>query len=104
MGKTKSYRKGSIAVMPTAQVTDLKTDVLRALEDDRYEWRTIPGLARALGISGKDVVRAIKSMPDQIVRTVADDGRALFTTRNHYERTHGFGDKLLSALADKVVA
>ncbi|HZP16731.1 MAG TPA: hypothetical protein VFB00_02110 [Terriglobales bacterium] len=43
-------------------------------------------------------------MSDQILRTTAADGQTLYTTRNHYEKTHDFGDKLLSALADKVVA
>jgi hypothetical protein len=105
MGKKKSLPKGRVAFMPhSAHTTDLKTAVLKALEDERYDWRTISGLARALDVTDNEIVRTLGSVSDQIVRTTADDGRILFTTRDHYEKTHGFGDKLLSALADKVVA
>jgi hypothetical protein len=88
----------------TAQTLDLNTAVTKALEDEQYDWRTIPGLARSLNVSEKDITRVLNSVPDQIVRTTADDGRFLFTARSHYEKTHGFRDKLLSALADKIVA
>lgn len=87
-----------------AQSLDLKTAVLGALEDERYDWRTVNGIARALEVSERDVLRVLGSMPDQIVRTTTADGRSVYTTRSHYEKTHGFSDKLLSALADKVVA
>jgi hypothetical protein len=105
MRQKKSYPKGRVSAMPqTAQTLDLKTVVIKALEDEQYDWRTIPGLARSLQMSEKDITRVLDSVPDRIVRATADDGRVLFTTRSHYEKTHGFGDKLLSALADKVVA
>ena len=103
MRKNSPVLKGRVASM-IAQGVDLKTAVLNALEDERYDWRTVTGLARSLDADRKDIIRVLKSMPDQIVRANADDGRVLFTTRSHYEKTHGFGDKLLSALADKVVA
>ena len=83
---------------------DLKTAIIRALEDDRYDWRTIPGIARSVGTTEPEVERAIESLTDVMVRATADDGRTLFTTRKHYEKTHGLRDRLLSALADKVVA
>jgi hypothetical protein len=105
MRKRKSLPQGRVATMPhTARTTDLGTAVLKALEDESYDWRTISGLARTLDVSDNEIVRTLGSMSDRIVRTTADDGRTLFTTRDHYEKTHGFGDKLLSALADKVVA
>jgi hypothetical protein len=88
----------------SAHKFDLKAAVMRALEDERYDWRTVSGLAGSLKIAEQEVLRVLMSEPDEIVRSSAEDGRNLFTTRNHYEKTHGFGDKLLSALADKVVA
>jgi hypothetical protein len=92
-------------VMPQAGASlDLKTAVIRALEDERYDWRTLDGLATALGTSEREVLGVLNSIPDQIVRAASADGQSLFTTRSHYEKTHGFGDKILSALADKVVA
>lgn len=83
---------------------DLRAALVHALEDPRYDWRTVRGLTRALGLSEQDVVRTLDSMPDVVVRASTADGRTVFTTRRHYEKTHGFGDKLLSALADRVVA
>jgi hypothetical protein len=83
---------------------DLKAAVVKALEDPRYDWRTLDGLVRSVGKRDAEILQILNSMPDQIVRATTADGRTVFTTRNHYEQTHGFGDKLLSALADKVVA
>jgi len=91
--------------MPQARASlDLKTAVIQALEDERYDWRTLDGLAHALGTTEREVLGILNSMPDQIVRATAADGQSVFTTRSHYQKTHGFGDKLLSPLADKVVA
>jgi hypothetical protein len=78
--------------------------VRTALEDDRFDWRTIAGLTRALHTDSETITRALSDLSDGIVRATAEDGRVLYTTRNHYEEKYGFGDKLLSALADKVVA
>lgn len=91
--------------MPQAAAgLDLRAAVVRALEDDRYDWRTVGGIAREIGATNQEIISVLNSMSDQIVRATAEDGKSLFTTRKHYEKTHGLGDKLLSALADKVVA
>lgn len=91
--------------MPQAAAAiDLRGTIIRALEDENYDWRTLDGLARATGAKNQEILSVLNSLSDEIVRATAADGRSLFTTRNHYEKTHGFGDKLLSALADKVVA
>jgi len=81
-----------------------QTAILKALEDERYDWRTIKGLVTDTGAPEKNVVSALNSLSDRLVRAQDADGRSLFTTREHYEKTHGFGDKLLSALADMIVA
>jgi hypothetical protein len=104
MAKTKSQRKGRISMIQAARALDLKTSLIDALEDNRYDWRTIDGLARTLDATKPEILAVLREMSDQLVSATADDGRILFTTRNHYEKTHGFRDKLLSALADKVVA
>jgi hypothetical protein len=105
MPKNKSHPPRKKLMMPQVIAgLDLKTAVIKALEDERYDWRTVGGLARALGTDERSIVDILGSMPDQIVRVTATNGQSLFTTRSHYEKTHGFGDKLLSALADKVVA
>jgi hypothetical protein len=91
--------------MPQAAAgLDLRAAILGALEHEQYDWRTLGGLCRATGAKQQEILSILNSMPDTIVRATAEDGQTLFTTRSHYEKTHGFGDKLLSALADKVVA
>jgi hypothetical protein len=101
----KAHSKGRLTIMPqTAQGVDLKTAVLKALEDERYDWRTIKGLAKATGAIETEIIPILASLSDQIVRSQDADGRSLFTTREHYQHTHGFGDRLLSALADRIVA
>jgi hypothetical protein len=104
-GKNKSHPRGRVAVMPeTAQATDLKTAVLKALEDERYDWRTIKGLVKSTGATEQDILSMLNSLADKIVRSQDADGRSLFTTREHYQKTHGLGDRILSALADRIVA
>jgi hypothetical protein len=94
-----------IVAPPVGSILDLKAAIVKALEDQRYQWRTLDGIARTVkATSEAEILRVLDSMPDQIVRTTTADGRTVFTTRNHYNETHGFGDKLLSVLTDKVVA
>jgi hypothetical protein len=72
---------------------DLKASIVDALEDHRYDWRTIDGLARTLDITKPEILAVLRGMSDELV-SATDDGRILFTTRNHYEKPHGFRDKL----------
>lgn len=78
--------------------------VISELEDPQYEWRTIEGIANKTDLPAAQVRRIIEEMEDLIVRSsIPDDkGRSLYTTRKHYRETHGFGARLLNALADKV--
>ena len=94
-----------MGLMTTAVVShDLKGRVIAALENPKYDWRTVGGVASEVSASKDDVAAVLSTMPDIVVRATDDNGRVIFTTREHYERTHGLGDRLLSALADKVIA
>jgi hypothetical protein len=78
--------------------------VTRALEDKRYEWRTVEGVAAQTGASVDQVLAVLKKLDKDVVRSAVPDelGRALYTTRKHYRATHGIWDKFRSALSDKV--
>ena len=89
---------------PTTKRTDLASAVVEALEDERYDWRTVGGLSKTLGVTESEILSILNSSPDNIVRTQDADGQTLFTTRSHYQKTHGLGDKILSALADRITA
>ena len=78
--------------------------VIDALEDSRYDWRTVEGVAEQTGVN-PSVVRAIlKEAEHEIVRSSIPDesGRSLYTTRKHYRQTNGLGTRILSALSDRV--
>jgi hypothetical protein len=88
----------------TAAVDEFTSKVIKALENPEYDWRTLAGVAGEVGSSEVDVVAVLNSLKDIVVRAQDSEGHPIFTTRRHYEETHGFGDKLISALSDRVVA
>lgn len=100
----KPSNMANIMSPPVASGAEVQALIVKALEDGRYQWRTLGALVRTSGLHEGDVLNVLKSMCDQVVRATTADGRAVYTTRKHYQETHGFGDRLLSALADKVVA
>jgi len=78
--------------------------VISALEDDRYDWRSLDGIARQTDLERAQIRRIIGDLGALVVRSSIPDeeGRALYTTRSHYNSTHSIGARLLNALADKV--
>ena len=82
----------------------LRAAVVRALEDPRYEWRTVEGLAEQTGLSATSLRQVLEELNGEIIRSSVPDesGRALYTTRRHYRQTQGLGTRILSALSDKV--
>jgi len=78
--------------------------VIRALESPDYDWRTIEGVAVETKLPDAQVRKIVEDLGDRIVRSSIPDpvGRALYTTRDHYRKTHGLGSRILNALADKV--
>lgn len=82
----------------------LRAIVIEALEDSRYDWRTLDGMSEQTGLERAQIRRIIDDLGSIIVRSSVPDeeGRALYTTRKHYNSTHGLGARLLDALADKV--
>jgi hypothetical protein len=78
--------------------------IIGALEDPRYEWRTIDGIANQIGVPAAQVQDSLESLKQVVVRSSIPDemGRSLYTTRKHYRDTHGLGSQLLAALSDKV--
>jgi len=83
---------------------NLRAGVVRALEDPRYEWRTVEGLAEQTGLSATSLRQVLEELNGEIIRSSVPDesGRALYTTRRHYRQTQGLGTRILSALSDKV--
>lgn len=77
--------------------------VLEALEDRRYQWRTVAGIAAQLGVAAGDVEQILARIPVLIESTrCGPKGQRLFSTRNHYRRSHTFGERLLNAITDRL--
>jgi hypothetical protein len=78
--------------------------VIDALEDPRYDWRTVEGVAEQTGVDPYTVRAILKESEDKIVRSSVPDesGRSLYTTRRHYRQTNGLGTRILSALSDRI--
>jgi len=82
----------------------LKQAVTDALEDSRYEWRTLEGIAQQTQLPLAQIREILGYLENEIVRSSVPDetGRDLYTTRRHYKKTHGLGSRILTALSDKV--
>jgi len=78
--------------------------VIRALEDDRYVWRTIDGIVRDTGLPRLTVENAVQwdDEIDAIVASYSDNGQTLYTTRRHYQKMRPLGWRVLGAIAGKI--
>lgn len=72
--------------------------VLNALEDPRWDWRTVEGLSEETGLPEDEVRRILESDPDEIIRSRTPDkgGRTLYTSRSIYKGRRGFLDSFRS--------
>jgi predicted ArsR family transcriptional regulator len=96
--------QGKLENTGRAVPAELRQRVTSALEDPKYEWRTIDGVAKELGLTEAQVRAVLDDLQEEIVRSSVPDesGRNLYTTRRHYRQTHGLGSRILNALSDKV--
>ncbi|MFI5371317.1 MAG: hypothetical protein ACHQ52_07130 [Candidatus Eisenbacteria bacterium] len=84
--------------------SDPTNSVIAALEDARYLWRTLDGLARQTGLPREQVLAVLERSADRVVRAraTAPGGAALYTTREHYLRRASPGQKLAAALRNRL--
>ncbi len=77
--------------------------VHRALENPNYDWRTVEGISQETGIDPYQVVQILKFLPDVVQSSAPDkSGRALFTTRTHYNKRQNIGNRILSIFSDRI--
>jgi hypothetical protein len=88
------------------QLSDSAQRVFAALENPKYHWRTLTGIAAETGIDAGEIAKVLYSpaLADQIIRATVPtrDGQPLFTTRRHYYRNQSFLNRLFTALSDRV--
>ena len=70
-------------------MADKKEQIIKALENPEWEWRTVKGVADETGLPPDEIVEILEGSPAEIIRSEVPDarGRALYTTRRHYTRT-----------------
>jgi hypothetical protein len=78
--------------------------IVKALEDDRYVWRTVDGIVKDTALPTETVENAVQwdDEIDAIIASYPDEkGRTLYTTRRHYQEKRPFGWRVLGAIAGK---
>jgi len=81
-------------------------DVVRALEDPNYKWRTVRGLAKQLHVSESVIQPLLAEHAEEIIKSSipAVSGEELYTTRRHYRQMTSVWDKLASGVTQTVSA
>ncbi len=80
--------------------------VVRALENPKWDWRTIDGISEETGIDRPKVVMILTFLPNlvDVVQSSKPDrnGSALFTTRKHYNSRRNLANRILSTFSDRI--
>jgi pantoate kinase len=79
-------------------------EVKKSLEDARYQWRTIRGVAKETSLTQEEVHKIIKMHAQEVIKSsvAADSGEELFTTRQHFRRRQSVVAKIASSLTSRV--
>ena len=79
-------------------------EVKKSLEDSRYQWRTIRGVAQETNLTHEQVQQIIKTHAQEVIKSsvAADSGEELFTTREHFRQKQSAFVKITSSLTSRV--
>ena len=79
-------------------------DVVSALEDPKYIWRTVRGVSKQLNASQHKIQDLLAEHASEIIKSSipAESGEELYTTRRHYRRMASPFDKIASSLTQTV--
>lgn len=79
--------------------------VLKALGNEKFNWRTIDGVSQETGLSAEQIIAALNAASDKIVKSSSrsPDGKALFATREHFRKNAGTFEKLLGAIKNRAM-
>jgi hypothetical protein len=76
--------------------------VKSALEEPEHLWRTVEGISRELKMPPARVEDILSQLSDVLIKSFTQDGRSIFTTRDHYKAKRGTFGRIISALSDAV--
>lgn len=83
-------------------MTDNKQKIIKALENEKYDWRTINGLISETGLKEDEIRSELNAMNGTLVCSKSGNGE-VYTTRKHYEKRLTGTRKLISALTGVAV-
>lgn len=98
----------SISSIKMKEKTDIDKElyekIKKALENNKYNFRTISGAAKEAGVCISDVEATIQKNNDKIVVLFrrGKNGQKLITTREHYKKKASTKDKIMGALLNRV--
>ncbi len=75
-----------------------------ALENPKFKWRTIGGVAKETGLGTATVVSNVSSHQDTVIQSYVSSksGADLYTTRDHYKEKTTFISRVFSSITNKV--
>ncbi len=84
-------------------LTDNAQRVRGALENPKYQWRTLEGLAQETQIPSDEIAGILAiALSSEVVTTLDKSGKTLYTTRQHYQHTQPLWNRLLDVLSDQI--
>jgi predicted transcriptional regulator len=88
-------------------LSDDQQKVIRALEDEKFKWRTVPGIAKSTNLDEATVRSMINQLASEgrVLKSSVDaaDGSELFTTREHFKQNASVWSRLRSAFQNRAV-
>lgn len=89
------------------EISEIEEKVFNALENPKYKWRTLKGIAKETGLDFGQVYEAIHSLIKQdkaiFMSKVTAEGDVLYTSWDRYKTDKKYRwNRLLSVLSDEV--
>ncbi len=82
----------------------LKINVIKALESEKFKWRTIKGISKEIGLNEDEVLSIIEHNKDVIVHSSvpSKNGEDLYTTKQHFHKYSSAMDKIMGAFKGRL--
>jgi uncharacterized protein (UPF0264 family) len=91
-------------ILKMATPEEAKKLVIKSLENENFDWRTIDGISNETGLDPLVIHQIISQDNEDIVQlsAVTKDGKNLFTTREKFSKTASPTQKIMGALKNRL--
>lgn len=78
-------------------------NVLKALENDKYQWRTIKGISKETKLPRENVLVILNDLDQKVIKSKIPsvNGEDLYTTREHYLKKSSIIDQLGASIKNR---